>query len=198
MADVFISNSAHPPAIDSCTAFVLIFSPRANASKQVARELHLAQSEGRAHVIPFRIEAVRPEGALRYLLSGLHWLDALAEPRDAQIGELIGRLREGPASDAIAPAATDAAAGETLPAELTSFHGRDREERELAALLERHRVVTLVGAGGVGKTRLAVRAGRALRERIASCLGEPAAESGARGPSMSIRDVSQIVTALQA
>jgi len=42
-----------------------------------------------------------------------------------------------------------------LPAPLTSFVGRDAELAELAGLMARHRLVTLVGAGGTGKTRLA-------------------------------------------
>ena len=44
---------------------------------------------------------------------------------------------------------------------LTSFIGRDRELREVARLLERNRLVTLTGAGGSGKTRLAVEAATA-------------------------------------
>src|SRR5579871_6082947 len=43
-----------------------------------------------------------------------------------------------------------------LPAELTSFLGRGREREAISALLERSRLVTLTGPGGVGKTRLAV------------------------------------------
>jgi predicted ATPase/class 3 adenylate cyclase/DNA-binding CsgD family transcriptional regulator len=42
-----------------------------------------------------------------------------------------------------------------LPAQLSSFVGREGELDELAALLPDHRFVTLVGPGGVGKTRLA-------------------------------------------
>ncbi|MET7997337.1 LuxR C-terminal-related transcriptional regulator [Amycolatopsis sp. NPDC005232] len=45
----------------------------------------------------------------------------------------------------------------TLPAELTSFIGRQRELAEIRRLLSAGRLVTLTGAGGVGKTRLAVR-----------------------------------------
>ncbi|HSL85153.1 MAG TPA: AAA family ATPase, partial [Thermoanaerobaculia bacterium] len=42
-----------------------------------------------------------------------------------------------------------------LPVELTSFVGRERELEEAHALLARTRLLTLTGAGGSGKTRLA-------------------------------------------
>jgi predicted ATPase/DNA-binding CsgD family transcriptional regulator len=43
-----------------------------------------------------------------------------------------------------------------LPVQLTSFVGRQAEMREVHQLLAENRLVTLTGAGGVGKTRLAV------------------------------------------
>src|SRR6202042_956184 len=43
-----------------------------------------------------------------------------------------------------------------LPAQLTSFIGRNAEIFDVHQLLAGNRLVTLVGAGGVGKTRLAV------------------------------------------
>ena len=43
-----------------------------------------------------------------------------------------------------------------LPLQLTSFVGREREVKSTLALLDDHRIVTLTGIGGVGKTRLAV------------------------------------------
>ena len=45
-----------------------------------------------------------------------------------------------------------------LPAETTSFVGRRRELAELRRALAKARLVSLVGPGGVGKTRLALRA----------------------------------------
>jgi len=45
---------------------------------------------------------------------------------------------------------------------LTSFVGREAELAEVKRLLERARLVTLTGAGGVGKTRLALQAARDL------------------------------------
>jgi len=48
------------------------------------------------------------------------------------------------------------AAALPLPSPLTSFVGRAAERAALAAALEAHRLVTAVGPGGVGKTRLAL------------------------------------------
>ncbi len=45
-----------------------------------------------------------------------------------------------------------------LPVQPTPFVGRERELAELLALLEVHRIVTLTGPGGSGKTRLALQA----------------------------------------
>ena len=44
-----------------------------------------------------------------------------------------------------------------LPRPLSSFVGRERELVEIRELLERNRLVTLTGVGGIGKTRLALR-----------------------------------------
>ena len=49
-----------------------------------------------------------------------------------------------------------------LPAELTSFVGRRDEVAEVKRLLTEGRLVTLTGVGGVGKTRLALRAAAGL------------------------------------
>ena len=49
-----------------------------------------------------------------------------------------------------------AAAGLPLPSPLTSFVGRVAERAAMAAALAAHRLVTAVGPGGVGKTRLAL------------------------------------------
>jgi predicted ATPase/DNA-binding CsgD family transcriptional regulator len=54
-----------------------------------------------------------------------------------------------------------------LPAELTSFIGRRRHVQEVKAALTAARLVTLVGPGGVGKTRLALRSAADLRRGIA-------------------------------
>ena len=64
-----------------------------------------------------------------------------------------------------------------LPASLSALIGRDTALREITELAASHRLVTLVGAGGVGKTRLAIESARQLGDRFPDrvCLAELAA-----------------------
>ncbi|MGD8539821.1 MAG: protein kinase [Candidatus Aminicenantes bacterium] len=52
-----------------------------------------------------------------------------------------------------------------LPVQLTSFIGRNKEIETVFRLLSENRLVTLTGAGGCGKTRLAVEVAAALIEK---------------------------------
>ena len=52
----------------------------------------------------------------------------------------------------------DAAPASNLPIHFSSFVGREYDLEKVVEMLATHRFVTLVGAGGVGKTRLAIRA----------------------------------------
>jgi MoxR-like ATPase len=49
-----------------------------------------------------------------------------------------------------------------LPVELSSFVGRNREQLEIRRLLAVTQTVTLTGPGGIGKSRLALRAAHTL------------------------------------
>ncbi|WP_078594373.1 ATP-binding protein [Streptomyces sp. NRRL S-920] len=59
-----------------------------------------------------------------------------------------------------------------LPLELNAFIGRTAELAELAAALETGRLVTVTGIGGVGKTRLALRAAALSRPRDGAWLAD--------------------------
>jgi predicted ATPase/DNA-binding CsgD family transcriptional regulator len=52
-----------------------------------------------------------------------------------------------------------------LPGQLSTFVGREREVRDVRALVESARLVTLTGAGGAGKTRLGLRVAAELLDR---------------------------------
>jgi predicted ATPase/DNA-binding XRE family transcriptional regulator len=70
--------------------------------------------------------------------------------------------RPGPASVTVGPWPEPGTAA--LPLALTSYVGRERETSAIAALLRERRLVTLTGAGGVGKTRAALEVTSALGE----------------------------------
>jgi predicted ATPase/DNA-binding SARP family transcriptional activator len=70
-----------------------------------------------------------------------------------ETGDLFRRLSTGGAT-------VPAAVAHNLPAAATSFVGRRRELHDLAATLDRARLVTVTGPGGAGKTRLALELAR--------------------------------------
>ena len=49
-----------------------------------------------------------------------------------------------------------------LPAQLSTFIGREKEQDEIINLLAKNRLVTLAGVGGIGKTRLSLQVGENL------------------------------------
>jgi predicted ATPase/class 3 adenylate cyclase len=51
-----------------------------------------------------------------------------------------------------------------LPQQLSSFYGREQELKEVKDLLKEHRLITLHGSGGIGKTRLALQSGADVLE----------------------------------
>ncbi len=74
------------------------------------------------------------------------------------------------AAPASPPDVARVAAGSALPRPLTTFIGRAAERSALAALLGSNRLVTAVGPGGVGKTRLAL----AVGEEVAGAFADGA------------------------
>jgi predicted ATPase/DNA-binding CsgD family transcriptional regulator/DNA-binding XRE family transcriptional regulator len=90
-----------------------------------------------------------------------------AAPRNDTLARLTGAMGLGPEQRAALAAAArgpappaDPAGGASrrhnLPVQLTSFVGREREIAAVEELLASARLVTLTGAGGCGKTRLAL------------------------------------------
>jgi predicted ATPase/class 3 adenylate cyclase len=75
-----------------------------------------------------------------------------------------------------------------LPVPLTSFVGRRRELAEVDRLLERGRLVTLIGTGGTGKTRLMLEVAGRIAQRFEDgvWLAElaPLADAGEIGPEI--------------
>ena len=92
-----------------------------------------------------------PQTALRDL--GRHRLKDLAHP------EQVYQLVAPDLQQKFFPLRSLDALPNNLPLQLTTFVGRESEIQRVIDLLESHRLVTLVGTGGVGKTRLALQVG---------------------------------------
>jgi predicted ATPase len=82
--------------------------------------------------------------------------------RDLDLPEHVYQVAHPDIALVDTPIRTYSAPRHNLPPALTSFVGRQAELSDLAELAGRHRLVTLAGAGGAGKTRLAVEFARSV------------------------------------
>jgi predicted ATPase/DNA-binding SARP family transcriptional activator len=89
----------------------------------------------------------------------------LAEELGLEPGEELRQLEQAVLRQEI-PAVSAGGAQHNLPAQLTSFLGRERELADLRGLLGGARLLTLTGPGGAGKTRLALELATDLLERF--------------------------------
>jgi predicted ATPase/class 3 adenylate cyclase len=85
-------------------------------------------------------------------------LHAFGLPIEGAVASDSGSAREAPLS-----AITSAQALGNLPAQLPPLYGRAQDVAALARLLELHRVVSVVGPAGIGKTRAAQAVAHTLR-----------------------------------
>lgn len=124
----------------------------------------------------------------------LRLLEKEPEKRFADANQVLNALHTAlgePPSSADAPR-------HNLPLELTSFIGRQRELKEVRALLDEHRLVTLTGVGGTGKTRLALQTARALLDAFPqgvwavelSSLADPTQATRALASALGVREES--------
>jgi predicted ATPase/DNA-binding SARP family transcriptional activator len=97
-------------------------------------------------------EALASYEQLRSILTEELGVDPSARLQDLHLALLRGELDPRPVR------------ADTLPAALTSFIGRDGEVSQIAALLDTARLITLLGPGGAGKTRLAIETVRSVSE----------------------------------
>ena len=103
-----------------------------------------------------------PQQATLSLLSDALMLDA-SQRAQLEKAATAGRRRSVRMS-MLAPASA-AARRHNLPHSPTSFHGHERDLTQLEGLIAVRRLITLLGSGGVGKTRLALELARGLAEK---------------------------------
>jgi predicted ATPase len=168
-------------AMSQARVMVLVLSRNADRSDEIKKEVVLAGQKG-VIIIPLRVENVSPTGALQYELGTRQWIDLFVD-RAAGIERLVQQVEAVVATPRPLPAAPPATARllagsaeapdappeperHNLPCAMSAFIGRETELADICGHLRQRRGVTLVGSGGVGKTRMALRVGSEALERF--------------------------------
>jgi predicted ATPase/DNA-binding winged helix-turn-helix (wHTH) protein len=178
-----LKRNGQPVALSS-RAFDILLSLASCAGRVVSKD------ELMERVWPGRLVE---ESTLESLISILR--RALGADRDA-IRTVAGRGYQFITRTA-APDAPAAARGVALPASRTPLIGRETALDELEDMARTCRLITLVGAGGIGKTRLAVEIARRLADRFPDrvCMAELAPVSQATFVSVTIATALGLVPA---
>src|SRR5262249_32966352 len=153
LADLELAAGRHSAAADAARRQLLLDPWRETAYRQLMRALAAAGDRAAA--------LAAYERCRQTLLEDLN-----VEP-DTATTALAAHFRheQPPASAAAAPSSPTS----SLPAPLTALLGREDELALLEQLLHgQARLVTLLGPGGVGKTRLALSAATILRDTFAA------------------------------
>jgi predicted ATPase len=102
------------------------------------------------------------------------WLDDLIvrlmskEPqeRPASAADVLRTLEQWLSPAAMPLYTSPSRPASNLPAQLSQFIGREKELVQIKQCLAKHRLVTLTGSGGIGKTRMAVETARELLAEV--------------------------------
>ena len=133
-----------------CVELAELYADDAQAIAALQRALvldPLAESAHRALMRVYAASGRRQQALAQYQLLRQQLDAELAAEPDPETRSLYREL--------LAPEPVTDARG-NLPHPLTSFVGRERERGEILRLLDRVRLLTLIGPGGCGKTRLAI------------------------------------------
>lgn len=104
------------------------------------------------------------------LLEGAGWTSARLRDlgshrlKDLSSPEHVYQLIESGLPQDFPPLRSLGTLANNLPAQSSSFVGRQREVAEITTLVRAHRLVTIVGAGGAGKTRTSLQVGANFTE----------------------------------
>ncbi len=121
--------------------------------------------------------------------------------RDLDRPERVHQLRQRALEGDFPALKSQALLRDTVPIQLTSFIDREADVEQVTKLLRSHRLVTLVGPAGVGKTRLALRVAGEFASSISTTLaelaavGDPALLPSTIANALGLRDESRVVDA---
>ncbi len=154
-------------AIEEASIVLLVLSVSSNQSVFVLNEVERAVAK-RKFVVPLRIQPVQPSRSLEFFISSRQWVEAWNQPLPDSIERLFHALHDflvNPSVDHpiahISGHAVTQQAPHNLPNQLTPFIGRATELAAVGTLLAEPnvRLITILGPGGMGKTRLSLAVG---------------------------------------
>jgi len=160
-------ESLHQRALDAHSELAGYYEQHGDfqaARRHALRQLELDPWREEAHCQLMRalaLDGQRSAALAQYEACRRVLAEELGVEPSASTRELAEQIRAGKLQAREgAPASTPAAPGRSLPIALTSFHGREQELADLGRLLAdaECRCLSLVGPGGIGKTRLALQA----------------------------------------
>jgi predicted ATPase/DNA-binding SARP family transcriptional activator len=150
--DALLALGDHAALVPELEALVAEHPLRERGWQQLVLALHRS---GRTP------EALRRVAAIRVLMR-----DELGLELSAVLRDLESRVLTDDPTLLLPAAEARTPTRRRPPVEPTTLVGRDTEIQQLAAQLRAHRLVTLSGPGGVGKTRLALRLGNELWDEL--------------------------------
>ncbi len=125
-----------------------VYGPEVNRAARIMDAAHGGQ---------MLLSAAAAAAAAGALGSGIGLRDlGLVRLRDLQGAQRLHQVLAPSLRADFPPLRSLEATPNNLPPQLDSFVGRDEAQAEVARLLSAHRLVTLTGAGGIGKTRLSL------------------------------------------
>ncbi len=137
--------------------------PSRQTAERLAEALEISESARAAF-----IRAARAELAVDRLAHPTQDLPqiALAPPKTLSSDVVSFQFTQITSTSQTKPSPSSNKPITNLPAPLTTFIGRGKEQSDVIDLLTKHRLVTLTGSGGVGKTRLAIKVASEMLEQF--------------------------------
>jgi non-specific serine/threonine protein kinase len=116
---------------------------------------NLAEQVGCARITLRRIEAdaLKPSKELAQILLEKLGISEFDRPQWILFARGLAGFPTPPVDSSVSQPLSN------LPASLTTFIGREKEQAEVIKQIRKYRLVTLTGPGGVGKTRLSIKVG---------------------------------------
>lgn len=133
------------------------FGPPVNRVARLLSTAHGGQSVLSQPTYELVRDALPPQSSVKDL--GAHQLKDLARPE--QVYQLLHPMLPA----AFPPIRSLSTHPNNLPQQLTSFIGREKETEDLKSLMGKSRLVTLIGSGGTGKTRLSLQVAADVLEK---------------------------------